>query len=135
MMITANDDEFDGGDYVGLVFDTNQNGYVDLGDESYGLFACNRTRPSILCEDGTFGWAQVLGNLGPQNVTYDPNTGYTYVVQFPFYLGGIHWWNPAQVIRNGTDNQLHICFFDQGAEEKGQNWVFTRFAFHTKEAE
>ncbi len=135
MMITANDDEFDGGDYVGLVFDTNQNGYVDFSDESYGLFACNRTGPSDLGEDGLLAWAQVPSRLGPQNVTYDPLAGYTFVVQFPFPWYSRQW-NPAQVIRNGTYNQLHICYFDMGAEEKGQRGaVFARFAFYTKEAE
>jgi len=135
MIITANDDEFDAGDYVGLVFDTDQNGYIDLGDESYGLFACNRTGPSDLGEDGLLAWAQVPSRPGPQNVTYVPLIGYTFVVQFPFPWYSRQW-NPAQVIRNGTYNQLHVCYFDQGAELKGQRGaVFARFAFYMNEVQ
>lgn len=129
MVIKANDDEFDYGDYVGLVFDTNQNGYVDLGDESYGLFADNKTAPSDLGEDGLLAWAQVPARPGPHNATYDPLTGYTFFVQFPFPWYSREW-NPAQVITKGRYNQLHICYFDVRAEEKGQaGGVFARFTF------
>lgn len=134
MVVTANDDEFDMGDYVGLVFDTNQNGYIDHGDEPYGLFAGNKTQPSSLSEYGMLGFAQVLGRPGPHNVTFDPDLGYTFNIIFPYYWQGSLYWDPSQAIRNGTHNQLHVCYFDYAGEGNWPgNWVFTRFAFHANE--
>jgi hypothetical protein len=136
MVITANDNEYDTYDYVGLVFDTNGNGYIDQGDDSYGLYACNRTVESILCEHGFLGFTQGMEVRGPQNVSFDPYAGYTFRIEFPFYYPTKleePWYDPATAIKNGT-NPLHICFYDYNATFSmspcATQGVFSRFTFY-----
>jgi hypothetical protein len=130
MVIDANDDDYEDWDYVGLVFDTNQNGYVDLSDESFALFAFNGTVKSHLANHGFLAFVQLPPESGPQNVTFSPVSGYVFAVQFPFTTYRFNW-NPAQAIKQGH-NQLHICFYDQNAEmmDIGGSGVFTRFVFY-----
>lgn len=132
ILIKANDDEYNEEDYVGLVFDMDGNGYVDLGDESYGLWANNCTVPSILLRAGWLGFAQVRPHLGPQKVTFTNETGYTYDIEFPYLLNENQVWNPVSTLKNGTDNPLHICFQDVSAacSLAGSLGVFTTFLFH-----
>lgn len=133
MVIKANDDEYNEWDYIGLVFDTNQNGHIDLHDEAYGLFANNMTLPSILCEHGFLGFAECPPRLGPQKVSFNPDAGYTFTVQFP-YLDeyAVLDWNPAQSLRKGYDNPLHLCFHDEDAAGYTSG-VFVRFLFYIPE--
>ena len=128
MVITANDDDYNDWDYVGLAFDINQNGYIDVTEESFGTFACNKTGPSHLTEWGWLAFAQVRSKLGPQNVTFDSDGGYVFAVQFPF--SDSFSYDPAKAIKEGS-NQLHICFADQGAIDKGKigYYVFGRVVF------
>ncbi len=136
MVVRANDDEYDDYDYVGLVFDTNGNGYIDAGDEPYGLYANNLTGPTILTDHGFLGWAQVRPIRGPQNVTFSPDAGYTFVVQFPFFrpgsLSNQPWFDPVTALRKGMDNPLHVCFHDESYDCSGANssGVSTRFTFY-----
>jgi hypothetical protein len=136
MVIRANDDDYDEYDYLGLVFDTNGNGLIDHGDEPYGLYANNLTGPTILTDYGFLGWAQVRPIRGPQNVTFSPDAGYTFVVQFPFFHPGSltdqPWFDPASTIRRGVDNPLHICFHDDSyyCAAAHSSGVFARFAFY-----
>jgi hypothetical protein len=134
VVITANDDEYDDYDYVGLVFDTNQNDYIDLNDQSYGLWTNNYTAHSLLLESGFLGWAQDTPVRGPQNVTFDKSSGYTFNIAFPFYYPtnpNKPWYDPAAAIKNGL-NQLHVCFYDYNASQTsaGMEGVFTRFNFN-----
>jgi hypothetical protein len=135
MVITANDNEYDEYDYIGLVFDTNQNGYIDVQDQSYGLWASNRTVASALFEHGFLGFTQGMEVRGPQNVSFDARTGYTFNIEFPSYYPTKleePWYDPARAIKNGI-NPLHVCFYDDNAtwsispnEIQG---VFSRFVF------
>ena len=133
MVVTANDDEYDVYDYVGLVFDTNQNGYIDVGDQSCGLWASNYTAHSMLLENGFLGWAQDPPVRGPQNVTFDKSSGYTFNIEFPFYYPtrpDRPWFDPGAAIKNGL-NQLHVCFYDDNASQSSaMGGVFARFNFN-----
>jgi hypothetical protein len=122
MVIKANDDDYNEYDYVGLVFDTNGNGFIDHGDEPYGLYVNNLTGPTVLTDNGFLGWAQVRPIRGPQNVTFSPEIGYTFVLGL----------SSLSFLRNGTNNQLHMCFHDdsEACWTAGSNGVFTRFAFY-----
>jgi hypothetical protein len=136
MVIDANDNEYDTYDYVGLVFDTNQNGHIDQGDDPYGLYACNRTVASVLCEHGFLGFTQGMEVRGPQNVSFNARTGYTFNIEFPSYYPTKleePWYDPARAIKNGT-NPLHICFYDYNAtfsiSPNAIQGVFSRFTFY-----
>ena len=134
MVVTANDDEYDDYDYVGLVFDTNQNGHIDLNDEPYGLWVNNYTAHSSLLEGGLLGWFEDIPVRGPQNVTFDKSSGYTFNIEFPFYYPSNPnkpWYDPAAVIKNGL-NQLHVCFYDYNISQTaaGMEGVFARFNFN-----
>lgn len=133
MTIKANDDEY-GSDYIGLVFDINQNGYIDTGDESYGLFADNTTlTPSFLTEYGFLGFPMYPPEPGPQKVTFNPKTGYTFAVQFPWVDQHGEEWNPARVLKRGDShtgrNPLHVCFYDSDG-----GYVFVQFQFYILES-
>lgn len=134
MVVTANDNEYEPYDYVGLVFDTNQNGYIDLNDEPYGLWANNYTAHSTLLEGGFIGWYEDTPVRGPQNVTFDKSSGYAFNIEFPFYYPtnlNKPWFDPAASIKNGS-NQLHVCFYDYNMSQTraGMDGVFTRFNFN-----
>jgi hypothetical protein len=129
MVIDANDDDYEDWDYVGLVFDTSKNGYIDLSDESFALFANNGTNKSHLANHGFLAFVQTSPEFGPQNVTFS-RAGYVFTVQFPFTTYYFNW-NPAQAIKQGS-NQLHVCFYDYNALMAGRLGcgVFTRFVFY-----
>lgn len=126
MIIKANDDDYSQWDYIGLVFDTNQNGSIDAGltgDESYGLFADNYTIPvSQLLNSGYLKFLVYCIELGPHRVSFT-DEGYIFTIQFPFRN-----WNPASLIKNGN-NPLHICYYDHDV----QKYVFVRFSFFVAE--
>jgi hypothetical protein len=133
LVATANDDEYDWFDYLGLVFDTNQNGHIDTGDQAIGLWASNYTVTSHLQEFGLFSFSQGIPVLGPQDVTFDASKGYTFTVHFPFYYPtrlDTPWFDPGASLVDGM-NQLHMCFYDDNASQtsRGQAGVFSRFSF------
>lgn len=132
LVATANDDEYDQFDYLGLVFDTNQNGHIDISDQAIGLWADNFTVKSDLQEYGLLAFSQAIPVRGPQNVTFDASTGYTFTVDFPFFYPTKPeepWFDPGMALVQGM-NQLHVCFYDDNATELGQmNGVFSRFSF------
>lgn len=122
MEITANDDDYEEWDYIGLVFDTNQDGHIDVHDEPYALYANNMTQPSALCEHGFLAFAWTPPRPGPQRVSFDPDTGYTSTIQFPCLD---HGWDPVQPLKIGSNNPLHICFYDDDLAK-----AFVRFLFY-----
>ena len=132
MVVRVNDDEYNPWDYLGLVFDMNENGVIDLGSEDspFGLWVNNMTAPSILLENGFLGFAETMPILGPHNCTFDTDTGYTFRIKFyslptdPGYP-----YNPAEVLREEYENLLHICF-----EDSGGGRVFVRFPFYIPES-
>jgi hypothetical protein len=126
MLIEANDDEYNDWDYIGLVFDTNRNGYIDVSDEAYGAYANNMTQPAFLCDDGFLAFAEMAPIRGPQHVRFNPDMGYTFSINFP--CGGYEEWDPLQSLESGCDNPLHICFLDSNA-----GGVFARFLFYVPE--
>ncbi len=88
MMITANDDDYEEPDYIGLVFDINQDDHIDVHDESYALYADNMTQPSILTEQGFLCFALTPPRLGPQKVSFDRHQlCFHYPVSMPGILG------------------------------------------------
>ena len=129
VIATANDDEYDRFDYLGLVFDTNQNGYIDTCDEPYGLWADNMTVISHLWNHGFLSFTQGRPTIGPQKVTFQSASGYTFNVEFPYYFYGTQLWDPYRSINNGL-NQMHVIFYDDNASMAGQmGAVFGRFSF------
>ena len=130
LVATANDDEYDQFDYLGLVFDTNQNGYIDTNDEPYGLWADNMTATSHLWSHGFLSFTQNKPISGPQNVTFQSSIGYTFRVEFPYYYYGTHLWDPSLSIKNGT-NSMHVIFYDDNASSmfSAMEGAFTTFSF------
>lgn len=130
---TANDDEYDEWDYLGLVFDTNQNGHIDTGDQAIGLWTNNFTVISDLLDFGLLGFCECVPVRGPQDVTFDALKGYTFTVHFPFYYPtklDTPWFDPGASLVDGM-NQVHACFYDYNASQtrEGQAGVFSRFSF------
>ena len=132
MMITANDDDYEEWDYIGLVFDTNQDDHIDIHDSSYALLANNLTIPSVLVEHGFLGFAEIAPRSGPQKVSFSPDTGYTFTVQFPCSDGYGGEWNPARSLKKANDNALHLCFHDEDVADYTMG-VFVRFLFYLPE--
>lgn len=134
MIVKANDDEYNEEDYIGLVFDKNNNGVIDLGhaDEPYGLWANNMTTASVLVEHGFLGFAELIPKPGPQKCTFDPDTGYLFEIQFPYLFYDTEW-NPAHALKKGDHNPLHICFYDYDAPYPTMG-VFVRFLFYVPES-
>jgi len=131
LVATANDNEYDEFDYLGLVFDTNQNGYIDTNDEPYGLWADNMTVASHLWSHGFLSFTQSKPISGPQKVTFESSLGYTYRVEFPYYYYGPPPWDPSLSIKNGT-NSMHVIFYDDNASSmfSAMEGVFTTFSFN-----
>ncbi|MEM2972444.1 MAG: hypothetical protein QW270_08530 [Candidatus Bathyarchaeia archaeon] len=125
MVIKANDDDYEEWDYLGLVFDTNQDGHIDIHDESYALYANNMTQPSVLCDHGFLGFAEVAPVPGPHEVSFNIDAGYTFTIQFPCLGWYDYEWNPLKSLKKGYNNPLHICFFD---DDLGK--VFIEFLFY-----
>ena len=125
IIITANDDDYNAGDYVGLVFDTNKNGHIDSNDISRGLYANNMTQPSFLMENGFLCFAQCIPTQGPQVVSFDPDKGYVFTIP---PVNPVNLWFPMESMNIGSNNPLHICFYDR---DLGR--VFIRFLFYIPE--
>jgi hypothetical protein len=127
MVVKVNDDDYSEWDYLGLVFDMNENGVIDLGfeDAPFGLWTNNMTAPSVLLENGFLAFAETMPTPGPHTCTFDPDTGYTFRIFFPSPpWTGSSPLNPAEVLKEGHKNLLHICFRDTSG-----GGVFVRFVF------
>jgi hypothetical protein len=126
MMVKINDDDYNPCDYLGIVFDSNENGVIDLGsaDDPFGLWTNNMTAPSVLLENGFLCFAQCMPTLGPHTCTFEPDTGYMFSIFFPSLPSEGPPPNPAEVLREGCENSLHVCFNDANGGR-----VFVRFAF------
>jgi hypothetical protein len=131
IIIKANDNDY-GDDFAALVFDTDQNGYLDTKDEAYALDADNKTTTgSRLEKQGSISVPLSIPELGPHRVTFDSKTGYTFVVNFPWVDQYGREWNPAPALKIGerpyfARNPLHVVF---GDGDSG-NVVFVQFQFY-----
>lgn len=129
--IKANDDEYNFEDGVALVFDTNQNNYLDSKDEAYVLFADNTTNVrGNLADDGFIMIPGIIPELGPHRVTFKPKTGYTFIAEFPWVDQYGEEWNPVRALKRSQHwylarNPLHIGFMDSD-KVRG---VFVHFLF------
>jgi len=101
--VKINDDEFNPHDYLGMTFDKNGNGVIDLGDsdEPYGLWANNMTAPAALTDKGLV-FAEVMPKKGPHICKFD-SAGYTFEVSFSK--------SELNLTKNST--LLRICFGDK----------------------
>lgn len=140
MIITANDDDYSWWDSIGLVFDKNQNGTIDgvkfvsainttvEEDEAYFLYASEYA--GHVWYQGRNSFFQFYEELQPPDqtphtVTFDPETGYTFDIRFPCHKGFFSSGNPAQWLRKGDYNPIHLYFRDSGS-----GGVSTEFQFY-----
>lgn len=147
IIIKANDDDYSGYDVIGLVFDRNQNGIIDgvefsfplpvnltEADEAYLLYVVGAGEGVWYEGDNCF--EAFVETLSPPEdigytVTFDPKTGYTFDIRFPcprapLFSSG----NPAQWLRKGDYNPIHLYFHDAGESRKS---VSVRFHFYILE--
>lgn len=120
ILIEANDDDYNEWDYIGLVFDTNQNGYIDSHDSPIALYANNMTQPAVLYTDGFLGFAEMLPIRSPHHVEFNSGRGYAFSFHFPSGEYGY--------LKEKSGNPLHICYFDEAASRQGS--VYVRFQFY-----
>lgn len=124
IIVDVNDDDYCGWDYLGLVFDTNQNDVIDIGSvDDPHLFLANNmsvyySRSTFLRKDGLLGWAQVRPlKEGLHTCTFDPTTGYTFKTSYR---------EPELKLPNYS-TRLHVCFYDVNAPS--DNGVCIQFLF------
>jgi len=123
------------GSYLGLVFDKNQNGKIDLYSDDWPniFFMDNTTYPGFtaflenitvppgvapLLEDGRLGL--LLCPTIPSNHTclFDHETGYAFAVMFP------------NIMRHLNNKLVHVVFEDvERMYEVEKNFVVKRFSF------
>lgn len=131
MVITVNDDDYSPEDYLGLVFDMNQNGVINNGvaDHPFGLLTNNMTITSTLLENGFLGFAYCPPRRGPHNCTFNLDIGYVFHIEFPSLppASGLLT-NPAEVLKEGCNNPLHICFVDASGEGVSVRFTFLGIA-------
>jgi hypothetical protein len=108
MTVTVNDDEFNEWDYVGVVFDKNENGIIDFRcvDEPYAFFAPNLTFSGYMRAflGGWGGLSWVIMRPDPSKYhtcTFNEETGYTFKISLP-----------RQEIKVEPPTPIHICFVD-----------------------
>lgn len=103
LTVKINDDDFNPHDYLGIIFDKNGDGAIDLGtsDEPYGLWANNLTAPAALTERGLM-FAEIMPRRGLHTCKFD-SAGYAFEVTF------------SKSELNLTKNTvlLRICFGDE----------------------
>ncbi len=125
MTVTVNDDEYNEWDYLGVVFDKNNNGTIDLEfeDEPYALYVDNKTRSqgqTYLYKWGGLGWVIIESSPSPYHTcTFDEETGYTFKISLS-----------RQDINVEAPTPIHICFYDvekwieaAAASERELVWV------------
>jgi len=80
LVVKANDDDYLGGDYLGLALDMNQNGVIEYGLKDYPLllYASNRTVTDVsLHSDGRMFPPEIFRD-DIYTCTFDPDEGYTF---------------------------------------------------------
>jgi len=110
MTVTVNDDEYNAldydSDYLGIVFDQNNNGRIDFGlaDQPAVFYANNRSRSEsmgvYLLESGGLTWP-FIESVPCRTCTFNAETGYTFKKSFP-----------RQAINVEPPTVVHICFDD-----------------------
>mgnify|MGYP000639713916 CR=1 FL=1 len=103
-IISVNDNDYNEKDYIGMIFDKNQNGMIDLGtiDKPYGLWVNGMTAPSALAEDGSLVFAKLPPKPGGHKCEFDPEKGYVFEIPF------IKWQSPLP-----RSTLLRISFVDR----------------------
>jgi hypothetical protein len=78
LIVKVHDDDYVGGEYLGLILDTNHNGAIDGGDDPLMLYAGNATITEVgFGFDGTMCPAEIpVDEI--YTCTYDPDEGYTF---------------------------------------------------------
>jgi hypothetical protein len=119
IVVEANDDDYNPSDYVGFVFDTNHNGYLDTYDIAYLASADNSSLHACLDDSGfmsvSLPWPSCHGAV------FDASRDYTFVYS-PF--SGDSDMDLADTLKEGEPNLAHVCFYDDFG--KG---VFIQFQF------
>ena len=120
--VRVNDDDYFGGDYIGLVFDKNNNWDV-LDDQAYVLFANNMSyywgkSVVFLGRYGRFDWATVPPRPSPfHTCTFNNKTGYTFKISFP-----------KETINFHLPMRIHLTFLDLPAPKSYiHRWVWVQF--------
>jgi len=125
--VRINDDEYNPEDYVGIVFDRNENGMIDSGNGLYGLadfpfvlFADNITSLSFLANNGFLYGTYYEPRPAPLlwGCTFKPEIGYTFLLA-PCFV--------STALKAGA-NVMHVCFWDENG-----GGVYTRFTFQLKD--
>lgn len=132
--VRINDDEYNPEDYVGIVFDRNENGMIDSGNALCGyadiplaLFANNTTLPSFLANNGLLCPMPIeLGTMPYEprpasllwGCTFKPEIGYTFLLA-PCFI--------STVLKAGA-NVMHVCFWDENG-----GGFYSRFSFQLKD--
>lgn len=123
--VTVNDDEYiKYNDYLGIVFDRNKNGEIDLGFEDlpYAFFGNNVSyywKPAILLlETGRCCYADVEPRPSPYHICiFNNETGYKFEISIPKEEVNFHLPMP-----------VHLCFYDiDFAHGYMFDWVWVRF--------
>ena len=136
MIVEVNDDEYNGWDYVGIVFDRNQNGYIDTSDYgAFQFFASNMTPPGgvFLAEVGFLGYPEWPLISGFHEASFNITSGYTFYIDFPVKSAD---WPPYSWLTKEGKNPLHICFKDSDSRNPphmSAEYVFVRFSFYIPE--
>jgi hypothetical protein len=119
IVVEANDDDYNPSDYVGFVFDTSHDGYMDYHDTAYLASADNSSLHALLDDSGFLAVSQPW--LSCHEAVFDPSRGYTFV----YCPSGIQSdMDPADTLKEGEPNLAHVCFYDDFG--KG---VFVQFQF------
>lgn len=119
IVVEANDDDYNPSDYVGFVFDTNHDSYLDYCDIAYLASADNSSLHALLDDSGFLAVSQPW--LSCHEAVFDPSRGYTFV----YCPSGIQSdMDPADTLKEGEPNLAHVCFYDDFG--KG---VFIQFQF------
>lgn len=87
MVAKINDDDFQMEDYMGLVFDKNGNGFIDVGmtDDPYLLLQNHTTDHNALTKDGTIEWmVDDIPYPSPYHYcVFTEGVGYTFNITIP----------------------------------------------------
>jgi len=116
----VNDDDYFWGNYLGFAFDKNHNGVIDpsppglssSGDAHYQAFADNMTYPApFMSPDGCFGIFKCPTIPGIHTCTFNPSTGYTFVIPF------------RGLMLQLTNKLVHVTFHDYYNVQDGRDLV------------
>lgn len=117
-----NDDDYAAGDYLGLVFDKNADGSVDLKEFGYGLWANNKSYDNaILSPAGNLCFPQIPPKPSPYHTaTFNSQTGYTFEIKLPKL--------------NLTNSKVHVVFNDVNLSMRlCYTFVYVQFMFEAWE--